>query len=62
MLEELRAGFAERGLTLGIAELHKEPMAILERAGVLQGIGPAMIFDDLEDMASAFGEEAVETV
>lgn len=54
MLEELRADFAERGMALGIAELHKEPMAILERAGVLQRVGASMIFEDLEDVASAF--------
>lgn len=54
MLEELRADFAERGLHLGIAELHKEPMVILKRAGVLEKIGARMLFDDLEDMALAF--------
>lgn len=61
MLDEVRADLAERGMTLGIAELHKEPMTILERAGVLQKIGPSMVFDDLEDMASAFarGERRV---
>lgn len=54
MLDEVRADFAEHGMALGIAELHKEPMTILERAGVLQKMGASMVFDDLEDMASAF--------
>ncbi|PZU94806.1 MAG: sulfate transporter [Chelatococcus sp.] len=58
MLEELRADFAERGIALGIAELHKEPMAILERAGVLQKVGASMIFEDLEDVATAFARRA----
>jgi high affinity sulfate transporter 1 len=57
MLEELRADFAESGVVFGIAELHNEPMAILERAGVLQKIGAPMIFDDLEDVASAFQQQ-----
>ena len=54
MLEEIAADFAGRGISLGIAELHTEPKALLERAGLLQRIGPAMIFEDLEDALRAF--------
>jgi len=54
MLEEVRSAFAERGLTLGIAELHKEPADILQRAGLLDEIGKDMIFEDLEDVMTAF--------
>lgn len=62
MLDELDDKFSERGMKLGIAELHKEPMAILERAGVLEKIGGSMVFEDLEDMASAFGRSVVARV
>jgi sulfate permease, SulP family len=54
MLEDVRVSFAARGLTLGFAELHHEPMAILERSGLLAKIGKTMIFDDLEDVAAAY--------
>ncbi|PSJ59882.1 SulP family inorganic anion transporter [Pseudaminobacter soli (ex Li et al. 2025)] len=54
MLEEIREACAERGLAFGLAELHIEPTDILERAGLLQKVGEAMIFDDLEDVATAF--------
>lgn len=54
MLEEVRSRFAERGLALGIAELHAEPMEILRRSGFLQKLGAPMIFDDLEDVMPAF--------
>jgi sulfate permease, SulP family len=54
MLEDMRSMFAERGVALGIAELHNEPMEVLERAGLLAKIGKAMIFEDLEEAATAF--------
>ncbi len=54
MLEDIQSAFAARGLAFGIAELHKEPMEILERAGLLDKIGRAMIFEDLEDVMTAF--------
>jgi MFS superfamily sulfate permease-like transporter len=53
MLEEVRKVFAERGMSLGIAELHFEPMEILERSGLLQQIGKSMIFEDLEEVMMA---------
>jgi sulfate permease, SulP family len=54
MLEDVRKAFAERGMALAIAELHKEPMEILERAGLLQKIGKALVFEDLEEVMTAF--------
>lgn len=54
MLTDARADFAARGVALGIAELHAEPMEILVRAGVLREIGASMIFDDLEQVIPAF--------
>ena len=54
MLEEVATDFAGRGISFGIAELHAEPKALLERAGLVEQIGPAMIFEDLEDALRAF--------
>jgi SulP family sulfate permease len=54
MLDQIRSQLSERGVTLGFAELHKEPMGILERAGLLNKIGRDMIFEDLEDVMTAF--------
>ncbi|MCK0198717.1 SulP family inorganic anion transporter [Ancylobacter sp. 6x-1] len=53
MLGELRNDLAAQGILLGIAELHREPMDILRRAGVLEAIGPDMVFEDLEDILRA---------
>ncbi|MCK0207412.1 SulP family inorganic anion transporter [Starkeya koreensis] len=55
MLAEVQAEFAAQGVALGIAELHRDPMEILERAGTLETIGAGMIFDDLEEVIPAFG-------
>ena len=54
MLQEVAADFAGRGIAFGIAELHAGPKALLERAGLVEQIGPAMIFEDLEDALCAF--------
>ena len=53
--QEVATDFAGRGVSLGIAELHAEPKALLERAGLVEQIGPAMIFEDVEDALRAFG-------
>lgn len=58
MLDEVRAALAGRGVAFGLAELHTEPMTLLERTGVLGRIGKAMIFDDLEEAAIAFARTA----
>jgi high affinity sulfate transporter 1 len=57
MLDELRAWLAARGVVLGIAELHSDPAEILAGAGVLARIGSTMLFEDLEDVATAFARE-----
>jgi len=54
MLDEIRALAEERGMKFAIVELHSEPLEILERSGVLAKIGPAMIFDELEEAVTAF--------
>jgi MFS superfamily sulfate permease-like transporter len=54
MLAELREDFAERGLRLGIAQLHYEPTEVLSRAGTIKSIGEGMVFDDLEEAVVAF--------
>jgi MFS superfamily sulfate permease-like transporter len=54
MLEDVRVLLAEKRLALGIAELHKGPRDILERAGLLDHIGETMVFEDLEEAAAAF--------
>ena len=54
MLEEVRDDLADRGIRLGLAELHAEVAALLDRAGVLAALGPDLIFDDLDDALRAF--------
>ncbi|TPE52671.1 SulP family inorganic anion transporter [Amaricoccus solimangrovi] len=53
MLEEVRADLARRGVRLGLAEVHAEVRALLERAGFLDALGTGMIFDDLDDALRA---------
>ena len=53
MLDEIRALAEERGIKFAIVELHSEPLKILERSGVLARIGPAMIFDEMEEAIEA---------
>ncbi|MCA1371463.1 SulP family inorganic anion transporter [Bradyrhizobium sp. BRP14] len=57
MLEEAYEEMKKRGMALGFAELHTDARAILDRAGVLQKIGPAMIFKGMEDALLAFEAE-----
>ncbi|BCH32738.1 sulfate transporter [Mesorhizobium sp. L-8-10] len=54
MLSGIADEFAARGLALGLAEVHSEALGLLERAGVIDRIGAAMVFDDLEDALRAF--------
>jgi SulP family sulfate permease len=57
MLLEVRTALAEMGLTLALAELHKEPREILQRAGFFDGSGGTMVFDDLEDAVRVISEQ-----
>jgi sulfate permease, SulP family len=56
MLEDVRVELSKRGISLGIAELHAEAREMLRRAGVLDRVGPKMIFDSLEDAQVAFNQ------
>lgn len=49
MLDEVRADFGSRGVSIGLAGLHPGVRDILERAGVIERIGVTMVFDSLED-------------
>ena len=54
MLEEFRADLAASGVALGLAELHADVRGLLERAGLIDAIGPQMVFEDLDDALRAF--------
>jgi high affinity sulfate transporter 1 len=54
MLLQLCGELRDRGIRLGLAELHAEVREILERAGVMECIGSDMVFDILEDAYHAF--------
>ncbi|KRE15873.1 sulfate transporter [Bosea sp. Root381] len=56
MLRQLRAELAELGLAFAIAELHKEPREILQRAGLFDGPDATLAFDELEDAVRALSE------
>jgi MFS superfamily sulfate permease-like transporter len=57
MLNDVHALLAARGIAFGIAELHNEPAELLERAGTLDVIGRALVFDDLEDAGRLVAED-----
>lgn len=54
MLEEMAEELADRGIRFGLAEVHAAPLALLDRAGVIDRIGASMIFPDLDDALRAF--------
>lgn len=54
MLKEFCASLAERGTLIAIAELHSDVKGFLERVGVIEQIGPSMVFEDLQDALDAF--------
>lgn len=54
MLLELCGALKERGISLGFAELHAEVRDMLQRAGVIDCTGAAMVFDIVEDAYQAF--------
>lgn len=56
MLRQLRTELAEMGLTFALAELHKEPREILQRAGLFDGPGATIAFEDLEDAVRVLSE------
>ena len=54
MLGELRDELHNRGIRLGLSELHAEARDMLHRAGVIERIGSDMVFDILEEAYHAF--------
>ena len=56
MLRQLRSVLAETGVTLALAELHKEPREILRLAGLFEGPDATFAFEDLEDAVRALSE------
>nr|WP_234804130.1 SulP family inorganic anion transporter [Ensifer adhaerens] len=54
MLGELQGDLKARGIVLGLAELHSDARALLERSGVIEKIGPGMIFEGIEDALDAY--------
>ena len=54
MLTGLCSELRDRGIKLGMAELHAEAREMLDRAGVIECIGSDMVFDDIEDAYQAF--------
>lgn len=57
MLQEVRAYMADRGVALGLAELHTDALEMLERSGLVEEIGRPMIFESIEDCYHAFSRD-----
>lgn len=55
MLLQWRVELAAMGLSFAIAELHAQPRALLERAGLFQGPRATAVFEDIEDAVRHFG-------
>jgi high affinity sulfate transporter 1 len=53
-LEDARAGLVQRGIAFGIADLHSRPRDIVERSGLGDSIGRAMLFESIEAAVAAF--------
>jgi high affinity sulfate transporter 1 len=53
-LRDVASELRKRGVEFGIAELHGQARAILDRAGFVQHIGPQMLFHSVEDAIAAF--------
>ncbi|MCY1351005.1 putative sulfate transporter [compost metagenome] len=54
MLGELADELKARDIALGLAELHTDARALLDRAGIIERIGPSMIFEGMEDALDAY--------
>jgi hypothetical protein len=55
---DARQDLEQRGLKLGIANLHGQPRTLLVNAGFLTKIGPGMLFTRVEDAAFAFEQSS----
>jgi high affinity sulfate transporter 1 len=58
-LEGVRAELVGRGITFGIADLHRRPRDIIERSGLAERIGAGMLFESAEEAAAAFMAKAL---
>lgn len=56
MLLQWRTDLAAMGISFAIAELHKRPHDIMERAGLFDGPHAVTIYDDLQDAVRHLGE------
>lgn len=56
MLLQWRTDLAAMGISFAIAELHKRPHDIMERAGLFDGPHAVTVFDDLQDAVRHLGE------
>jgi MFS superfamily sulfate permease-like transporter len=53
-LEDVCTELARRGIAFGIAELHSQPLQIIDRAGLADRIGKDMLFASADGAAEAF--------
>jgi high affinity sulfate transporter 1 len=53
-LGDVASELGKAGIGFAIAELHGQPRAILERAGIVEQIGTRMLFHSVEDAIAAF--------
>ncbi len=59
MLKDMFENFQKRGLVTGVVKVHRDVMAVFERAGLIEIIGSEMVFDDLDDMVRAFRAKGI---
>lgn len=56
VLKDVFQTLKERGLVPGVAQVHRDVMAVFKRAGLLDVVGNEMIFEDLDDMVHSLSE------
>ena len=61
MLVQWRADLAAMGQRFAVAELHKEPRDILDRAGFFEGPNAAPAFEDLEDAVRSLASKRADS-
>ncbi|CAM5184916.1 High affinity sulphate transporter 1 OS=Bosea thiooxidans OX=53254 GN=SAMN05660750_04557 PE=3 SV=1 [Bosea thiooxidans] len=61
MLMQWRADLAAMGQRFAVAELHKEPRDILDRAGFFEGPNAAPAFEDLEDAVRSLASKRADS-
>jgi MFS superfamily sulfate permease-like transporter len=53
MLDDVRGELGRQKIRFGLANLHSQLRKLLRQAGLLASIGPEMLFERIEDAASA---------